>query len=181
MFEMEIRGGVCIYAHYVADQLIYIGMGTLERAFRVAFRPKAWQEKTKNGYRVVILCWFDNRKEAAREEKKLIKAFNPTCNLAHSVNYVSHSIGNTWNIGRKLSKETKLKLSVSQKLSWEKTKRITGSRKPTKPIQCLDTGMIYSGLRDASRQTGACPSSISQCLNGFRRTAGGLRFQRLEA
>jgi hypothetical protein len=45
----------------------------------------------------------------------------------------------------------------------------------------LDTGIIYDGLREAARQTGAHFTSISQCINGSKKTAGGLRFIRLES
>jgi hypothetical protein len=176
---MEIKPGICVYAHYVGEQIVYIGMGTLERAFRVAFRPKVWQDITSNGYKVVVLCWFDNRRDASQEEQKLIRAFNPLCNFAHSEKFVSHAVGCTWNIGRKHSEESKKKVSEAQKISWQKTKHQTGHRRPIKPIKCLDTGIIYNGLREAARQTGAHPSTISSCINGKRKHAAGLRFEKI--
>lgn len=39
---------------------------------------------------------------------------------------------------------------------------------------------IYNGLREAARMTGAHPSTISQCINGKKKHAAGLRFIRLE-
>lgn len=180
MDELEVRSGVCVYAHCVGEQVIYIGMGTLERAFKVTFRPKKWQEIVAGGYRVKVLGWFDNRRLAAVAERQLIERFSPPCNLLHSKNYISPHVGNKYAEGRVWSQESRDKLSKAQKESWLKTKRSVGRRRPTKPIKCIDSGIVYDGLREAARKTGAHYTSISACINGLRGTANGLRFVRLE-
>lgn len=44
----------------------------------------------------------------------------------------------------------------------------------TKPVICVNTGVIYSSAACASRETKICKSSISSCCQGKRFTAGGL-------
>lgn len=46
-----------------------------------------------------------------------------------------------------------------------------------KPVRCLETNCIYSGVRVASRELGINLSSLCACLNGKRHTAGGFRWE----
>lgn len=50
----------------------------------------------------------------------------------------------------------------------------------TIPVMCLDTGIAYANITDASRNTGVPISSISRCINGRLKTAGGVRWMRCE-
>ena len=167
----------CVYAHYVGEQLIYIGVGSVERAFRVWCRSPSWKALTKDGYRVEILQWFENRDEALEAEKRFIQELKPTTNLLHNGYVPPHNIGNTWSLGRKHSAVSKAIMSAKQKASWARTKV---HRRPKVPIKCIDTGEIFPGLREAAKATAANYTSISQCINGQRKKAGGLTFIRME-
>lgn len=46
----------------------------------------------------------------------------------------------------------------------------------SKPVVCLETGEVYSSMHEAERQTGTPLQSISACLNGKRKTAGGFHW-----
>lgn len=46
-----------------------------------------------------------------------------------------------------------------------------------KKVCCIETSIIYSSIREASKQTGVCRSSISKCCNGKGKTAGGFRWE----
>ena len=46
------------------------------------------------------------------------------------------------------------------------------------PVVCLETGVVYPSTQEASRQTGIDDSSISKCLNGRYKTAGGYHWAR---
>jgi len=46
------------------------------------------------------------------------------------------------------------------------------------PVVCLDTGVTYENITDASLKTGVSISSISLCINGHRKTAGGFHWER---
>ena len=45
--------------------------------------------------------------------------------------------------------------------------------KPKKPVCCIKTGIIYSSMAEAGRQTGICRTSISKVCRGILKTAGG--------
>lgn len=49
--------------------------------------------------------------------------------------------------------------------------RVTESK--SKPIKCLETGVVYPSATEAARQTNINQSSISQCCNGKQEIAGG--------
>ena len=49
-----------------------------------------------------------------------------------------------------------------------------------KHIRCIETGEIFTSVRDAGRKTNICSMSISYCLNGKQKTAGGYRWEVVE-
>ena len=69
--------------------------------------------------------------------------------------------------GKKLSEETKRKMSISQ------LKAI----KPRKPVICVETGVVYSSIHEASRMLNANISKISAVCNGKRKTTNKLTFR----
>ena len=50
------------------------------------------------------------------------------------------------------------------------------SKVPRKRIICLDTNTTYESLVAASKETGISTGSISHCLTGRTKTAGGYRW-----
>ena len=48
-----------------------------------------------------------------------------------------------------------------------------------KEVVCIDTGEIFSSIRQASRATGIDFSNISKCCNGKLKSAGGYHWQYL--
>ena len=50
-------------------------------------------------------------------------------------------------------------------------------KKRSKPIKCVETGIIYSSAHEASRQTGINQGNISNCCNGRHKTAGGFHWE----
>jgi hypothetical protein len=168
----------CVYGHYVNGRLIYIGAGTAFRALSRAKRNDKWKTLTSNGYDAKILVWYADIKTAKDAELRLIRCYKPECNLVG--NGYSSAWGNKYNLGRQWTTEQKKKQSEIQKHSWEKTKRFTGRRRPIRPIRCIETGIIYQGLREAARKTGAHFTCISGVINGKIRAAAGLRFERVE-
>lgn len=44
------------------------------------------------------------------------------------------------------------------------------------PVLCIETGTVYSSTQEAERQTGIKRPSISNCINGKRKTAGGFHW-----
>ena len=52
-----------------------------------------------------------------------------------------------------------------------------GAKKLSKPVRCIETGVIYLSCIEAERQTGIHNASISHCCNGKYKTAGGFHFE----
>ena len=55
---------------------------------------------------------------------------------------------------------------------------VIGAKKTSKPVRCLETGIIYPNAYEASRQSGVSRCSISCCCHGQREhTAKGLHWE----
>ena len=90
--------------------------------------------------------------------------------------------GNQNCLGRKLSQETKDKISESnrRRVYSEETKaKISKANKgkSMKRIMCVDTGVVYDGIVKAVESTGISYSAISHCCRGCQKTAGGYRWK----
>lgn len=84
------------------------------------------------------------------------------------------------NRGRVVSEETRKKISEANKgrkvvQSLETRKKI--SKTLSTPVLCIETGVVYCGAREASRQMGLQSSSISRCCNGKIRQTGGFHWK----
>ena len=73
------------------------------------------------------------------------------------------------NRGKQMSEEARQKLSESHK----------GKPHPKirRPVVCVETGVIYVSITEASEQTGALGCHISACCKGKRKTAGGYHWE----
>lgn len=47
------------------------------------------------------------------------------------------------------------------------------------PVLCVETGVVYPSTREAERQTGVSQTSISKCINGKYKSAGGFHWQKV--
>ena len=65
---------------------------------------------------------------------------------------------------------------IGGKLNGAKNGR-KSAKKTSKPVRCIETGIIYPSTRDAGRKLGIPHSSISNCCNGKRQTAGGFHWE----
>lgn len=61
-----------------------------------------------------------------------------------------------------------------------KEKRVSTQQKMhpnSKPVRCIETGVVYNSAQQAKRDTGISNSSISQACRGIFETAGGLHWE----
>lgn len=65
------------------------------------------------------------------------------------------------NKGKNHSEETKNKISKTMSI----------------PIICIETGVVFIGIRDAERKTGISSANISKCINNKLKTAGGYHWK----
>jgi hypothetical protein len=42
-----------------------------------------------------------------------------------------------------------------------------------KPVECIETGAVYSSANEAARQNGICKTAILNCIHGRTKTSGG--------
>lgn len=81
-------------------------------------------------------------------------------------------------VGRKLSKETCEKLSKAKKgvpKTEEHRRKISEAQ--SKPVECVETKRIYSGLNVAAKSVGVSPSCISDAIHGKQKTASGFHWR----
>lgn len=83
-------------------------------------------------------------------------------------------------MGHECSPETRAKISQAQKgkvvvVTQETKDKI--SKTLSIPVVCVETGVVYYGISDASRQTGLQTSSITRCCKGQLKQTGGYHWK----
>lgn len=73
----------CVYSHSVNGKVVYVGKGTVERAFTSAGRNPQWHDSVKGGITIKIVRRFSSEKEALAYEAKTIGIQSPLCNIHH--------------------------------------------------------------------------------------------------
>lgn len=58
--------------------------------------------------------------------------------------------------------------------------KLTNHLELSKPVQCIETGVIYPSLIETQRKTGIFATSIKQVCKGRQKTAGGYHWQYIE-
>lgn len=75
------RTPFCVYGHFIGARCIYVGSGTIARAFSLD-RELIWLKRTKGEeVSVCILSFHDFRVEALAKERELIETMKPECNV----------------------------------------------------------------------------------------------------
>lgn len=98
----------------------------------------------------------------------LIKKYNEHPELRKKVS--ERMKGNKNCLGKKLTQETKNKISISHLKSDKKTKY-------KKPVICIETNIKYNSIKEASRLTNIDGRCIQKVCKGERNTAGKLHWK----
>lgn len=151
VFEIDDVFGdnFCVYGHYIGDECIYVGLGSIGRAF-FKFRKHwnmEWYERAKDTpVKVVIFYRTNDRKEAFKLEAAMIKVLKPSCNTNQTEG---------------------------------KTMRVVTRDEPYKmdnrPVKCLETGAIFKSSLEADRAMGFKLGTV--CANVRKRTKSAKGFQ----
>lgn len=189
-----------VYAHYTADtnQLFYIGEGTLERSKRTNHRNRYWNFKVaKHGFTVRILYSGLDKQESQNIETRLIRNL-----LKRGVKLTNFCIGplykRSWLLnapkelhpmfGKKNPKASERMKQYNKEHSGEKSHVFGKKRKDlternkngifkrfAKKVKCVETGEIFSSIREAILAFGGKPNStsITKHLKGIRKLAFG--------
>lgn len=171
----------------------YAGKGVGDRAWRLKRRSgkhRSWLKSLESkglAPIVEIVEYFDSETDALNKEAELIRYFMAIepkfCNM------IDGGIGCPAGekhpmFGRKHTKETKSKMSISGKGKEKSTSHranigLAHKGKPKnpdsvkkrvdkviKPILCIESGIIFSSVKEASAQTGVDASSIVKICKG---------------
>ena len=58
-----------------------------------------------------------------------------------------------------------------------KANPVRGESAKASPVICVETGVVYGCMIDATEDTGAAGANISKCCRGLRQTAGGYHWR----
>lgn len=131
--------------------------------------------KATNGYYRIIL--YNNGALKSYAVHRLVAtAFIPNTRGAECVNHIDECKTNNdvSNLEWVTPHENNCHGTARQRIS--ETLRKYFKENPhhcRKSIRCVETNRVYSGVRVASRELGINAGSLSSCLNGTRKTAGG--------
>ena len=86
---------------------------------------------------------------------------------------------NNFNYGKKLSEETRKKLSDTRKGKWSPRQQEALKRRWKQngvPVICLETGEVFDSLAAAGNKIGCCPSGIKAACKGVQISSHGLHW-----
>ena len=167
--------------NYTKEQLYKYGMRDIpgyEGLYGITSCGRVWSYKrkiflkpckTKNGYLQVTLFKNGDR-ERVYVHRIVLETYEPCENMKDlQVNHKSEiKIDNSLNNLEWLTAKENINYGTHNK-------RIAAAR--GKKVRCIETGIVYSSISEASRQTGINIGSISQCCNGKQKTAGGFHWE----
>ena len=80
--------------------------------------------------------------------------------------------------GKKHISESRLGHSVSKETREKLKEHFYGSKSPrARAVRCVDTGVIYKAVSEASRATGVDGAGIVNCCKGKLKRAGGFHWE----
>lgn len=125
-------------------------------------------QKTKRGYLTVILT-KDGNPKIHLVHRLVGIAFIPNPTGKEQINHINEQ--------KEDNRVENLEWSTAKEnMNWG-TAIDRRSKKLRKPVICIELGMLFDGLPEAEKQTGAKRSNICKCLKGIRETAGGYHWK----
>lgn len=173
-----------VYIHRSNGEVIYVGMGLPYRPFDFRRRNKYWK-RLHDKYGVSVEIYKDNlsKEQAFQLEIKLISKLKPCCNFTKGGDG-----GNVWgSLSLERQEEIRLKNRRSQsgsnhsqygKPKSESTKSKIRQSKSDMfvAVRCVETGISFESISEASRETGVASYYIKRIIKGRRKSAYGLSF-----
>ena len=144
--------------------------------WRTGQRKQRRPAPNKDGYLVVSLC-KDGKQKTCRVHLLVLNAYlpkpspelevlhknsKPADNRLDNLKWGAHEENNNDSHRRGLQSEA-----------------MTNHPSLSIPVFCVETGEVYPSNREASRRTAIDRTSISACLRGKRKTAGGFHWQKV--
>ena len=126
--------------------------------------------KPRTGNRYYMIALYKNRKrEDLLIHRIVAETFIPN---PENKPFINHKDENCFNN----SVENLMWCTQKENMNWG-TAIDRRSKKLRKPVICIELGMLFDGLLEAEKQTGAKRPNICKCLKGIRETAGGYHWE----
>ena len=128
------------------------------------------QRLSKKGYCMVMMSDNNCKKHYMQVHRLILKTFNPVDNM------------DNLEVNHKDEDKTNNNLT---NLEWvthlENVRHGTGHKRATEPqkmkIKCLENGITYNSMKEASDSLNISYGNISSCCSGRLKTAGGFSFE----
>ena len=125
--------------------------------------------KNQKGYHTVCLYAINGKVKREQVSRLVALHFIPNPNNYPCVNHKDENKDN--------NKENNLEwCSRSYNINYG-TRNEKASQKISKPIRCVETGVVYKSGKDASLALGVDYSAVSHMINGRQKTLKGLHFE----
>lgn len=123
-----------------------------------------------NGYLSVGL-YRDGKHTTKRIHKLVAEAFIPNPLNLHEVNHID---------GNKNNNDKSNLEYCTRSYNMLHSRRIIGNKHKVeiRPIECVETGMVYPTVEAAAKAVGRSSMAIRKCLYGWTNTAAGLHWRR---
>lgn len=154
--------------------------------------------KNKNGYRTVsdkilkqakktegylfVNLWKEGKQKIMKSHRLVAEAFLPNPENLPQVNHKDENPSNN-NVSNLEFCTAKYNVNFgtrNKRAGISISKALTGvynNIKKSKPVMCIETGIIYPSSMEVQRQFGFANGSISQCCNGKRQTCCGYHWK----
>lgn len=167
--------------------IVYCGL--TGRSLEKRFKDHKWKKQLDDTYTIELVTDYLTQEEASILERRLIAQYNLTetgLNVSPGSlngNSQEHSakMKAKWSIERKgkpVKPEHAAKnraARLGHKNSKEHQQKIV--EKISKPVICLETGVIYPSIRAAAKATNSQPTKVGACCKGDRYSTNNLHFE----
>lgn len=120
-----------------------------------------------NGYRYVQL-YKNKKKKTIRVSRLVALTYIPNPHNKPTVDHINRI--------RTDDRVSNLRWATSKE-QVDNRKELPKNNKLSKPVRCIETGVIYPSVMEARRQLGFDNRHISDCCNSKRKTAHGYHWQ----
>lgn len=132
-----------------------------------------------DGYRLVLL-YKDKKRRTKKVHRLVAEAFIPNPNNYPQVNHKDENKSNN-NVCNLEWCDCKYNINYGTRSDRSASKRrgIFNNAKISKPVMCVETGVVYPGAAEASRKLGVFATHITRAIKYTNRTAGGYHWKRI--
>jgi hypothetical protein len=96
-----------------------------------------------------------------------------TDNRVQNLRWVTHKE----NSNNELTLKHKSNVYKGRKISEEHKEKLKEASKNRRKVMCIETGIIYSSINEAARNTNVNSGTICKCCKGIKKSGGGYHWK----